>query len=558
MTRYIIKHFIIVLLISLVITSSITFVLFSFKQVDNTKERLIYDVQLIDYALNNKKDFNKQIDKLSPLSSINNSRISVIDKQGKVIADTYGIHQGKDHLSREEVKEALKSKDHTGFAIRNSSTINEREMYAAYYDGQYIVRLSIPYNGIGIFLPLMIPSLALSFTIAFIVAVIIARLLAKRISQPLTEISESLNNMTDDYRFSVHKYPHEEYNNIVATIEKLSHRLRKSMRETQFEQNKIDLIIRRMNEGFILLDEKKRVLSINKSAKKIVGPLHEKDDFKDIKLEALRDALHSPEEKIRVKLKLNNRYYKCYVSKFPFGTALFFVDITAAKNAEKMREDFFSSVSHELKTPITSIRGYSELLSEGVVTDPSLQHDMLEKIQKQVDNMSNLINDILLLSRFDNDDIVVERVPVNMKSTVEDIVSSYESLCLKEEITIHKEVEDVNIMFHPQQMANLLSNLISNAIKYNHPGGLVNVNVYKNEDDLFIEVSDTGIGIPQEDQNRVFERFYRVDKGRSRMKGGTGLGLAIVKHIVSFNKGKLTLTSTPEVGTTITIRFPNI
>ena len=107
-------------------------------------------------------------------------------------------------------------------------------------------------------------------------------------------------------------------------------------------------------------------------------------------------------------------------------------------------------------------------------------------------------------------------------------------------------------------MANLLSNLISNAIKYNHPGGLVNVNVYKNEDDLFIEVSDTGIGIPQEDQNRVFERFYRVDKGRSRMKGGTGLGLAIVKHIVSFNKGKLTLTSTPEVGTTITIRFPNI
>ncbi|HCJ15445.1 MAG TPA: hypothetical protein DHV77_10255, partial [Erysipelotrichaceae bacterium] len=131
MTRYIIKHFIIVLLISLVITSSITFVLFSFKQVDNTKERLIYDVQLIDYALNNKKDFNKQIDKLSPLSSIDNSRISVIDKQGKVIADTYGIHQGKDHLNREEVKEALKSKDHTGFAIRNSSTINEREMYAA-------------------------------------------------------------------------------------------------------------------------------------------------------------------------------------------------------------------------------------------------------------------------------------------------------------------------------------------------------------------------------------------------------------------------------------------
>ena len=557
MTKYIIKHFIIVLLISLVTTSLVTFVLVSFKQLDSTKEKLIYDVQLIDYALNNGEDFNKQIKKLNPLSSVEDSRISVIDRNGHVIADTYGQHQNKDHLNREEVKEALISKNHTGFAIRNSTTINEREMYAAYYDGTYIVRLSIPYNGITIFLPLLIPSLALSFVIAFIIAVIIARLLAKRISQPLIEISDSLNNMTDDYRFSVHTYPHEEYNNIVATIQKLSHRLRKSMRETQFEQNKIDLIIRRMNEGFILLDEKKHVLSINKSAKKIVGPLHEKDDFKDIKLEPLRDALHSSEEKIRVKLKINNRYYKCYVSKFSFGTALFFVDITVAKNAEKMREDFFSSVSHELKTPITSIRGYSELLTEGVVTDPSLQHDMLGKIQKQVDNMSNLINDILLLSRFDNDDIVVERVSINMKNIVEDVVSSYESLCLKEEITIQQDVEDINIMFHPQQMSNLLSNLISNAIKYNHPGGLVHVHVYKNEDELYIEVSDTGIGIPLEDQNRVFERFYRVDKGRSRMKGGTGLGLAIVKHIVSFNKGKLTLTSTPDVGTTMTIRFPD-
>ena len=174
---------------------------------------------------------------------------------------------------------------------------------------------------------------------------------------------------------------------------------------------------------------------------------------------------------------------------------------------------------------------------------------MLSKIQTEVTNMSSLINDILMLSRLDSDDLIVEKVPVKMQALMKDI-SEYN-------VELHTDVDPITYIGNGSQIETLISNLVSNAIKYNKEDGHVYVHIYSKKDNMIIEVKDTGIGIPLADQGRVFERFYRVDKGRSRIKGGTGLGLAIVKHIVSYNKGTVKLHSQLGEGTCITITLPN-
>ena len=250
-------------------------------------------------------------------------------------------------------------------------------------------------------------------------------------------------------------------------------------------------------------------------------------------------------------IKINHNIYACYISRVNLGTTLLFVDITASKKAEKMRSEFFSNVSHELKTPMTSIRGYSDLLVQGLVQDETQKQKMLKKIQDEVNNMSRLINDILMLSRLEN-----LSVAIKMKPIVLEVLESYEVEMSQHDIKVHTDFEDMTYIGNHQQIFTLLNNLIGNAIKYNKDHGEVNIDIEQQGDAMKIVVSDTGIGIPMADQSRVFERFYRVDKGRSKQRGGTGLGLAIVKHMVSNYKGTIELTSEINKGTTITIILP--
>ena len=269
-------------------------------------------------------------------------------------------------------------------------------------------------------------------------------------------------------------------------------------------------------------------------------------------LNALNDNIY----KQVVEIKIEECLYAVYISKVKLGTTLLFLDVTANKKAERMRREFFSNVSHELKTPMTSIRGYSELLANGYVKDEDKQREMLNKILVETDNISSLINDILLLSRIENMDIEVEMIPMNMKAIVDEVLSSHEVEIDKRNLSISAEFNDVKFIGNPQQMHTLLNNLISNAIKYNKDDGDISIQITEEENAIKISVKDTGIGIPLADQSRIFERFYRVDKGRSRQQGGTGLGLAIVKHIVTNYKGTIKVDSELSVGTTIEIVLP--
>lgn len=555
MTKSILRYFIIILIATLLSSCFISATLISNSLLSTTKQDMLYSLKLIDYAIDYQQPLEQQIEKLNPLAYSDQTRISVIDKRGHVVADTVSQSVSENHLDRQEIQEALHNT--VGYARRRSETTNENMLYVAYYHQDYILRLSIPYNGLLDHIPSLIPALSISAVVSFVIAYILSRKLAFTISKPIIDISDSLDQMTEDFRFELKQYDYQEFNVIVNTIGNLSHRLRKSMREVKLERIKMDEILKQMNEGFVLLDENYKILSINAKATSILGNMKTYDQFMDyLYYPEIINALENNIPKQEIEIKINHNIYACYISRIDLGTTLLFVDITVAKKAEKMRSEFFSNVSHELKTPMTSIRGYSDLLVQGLVHDETQKHMMLEKIQEEVNSMSTLINDILMLSRIENMDIEVEMMPMKMKGLVDEVLESYQVELSKHDITMHTDFTDLTYIGNHQQIYTLLNNLIGNAIKYNIDHGHVFVNVEDQGQAMKVTVKDTGIGIPLADQSRIFERFYRVDKGRSKQRGGTGLGLAIVKHIVSNYKGTISLKSELNVGTTIEIVLP--
>lgn len=555
MTKSILRYFIIILIVALLSSCFISATLISNTLLSTTKQDMLYSLKLIDYAMDYQKPLEEQIEKLNPLAYSDQTRISVIDTQGNVVADTVSESVSENHAKRQEVIDALGHKE--GYARRQSETTNQNTLYVAIYNQGYILRLSIPYNGLIDHLPSLIPALSISAIVSFVIAYILSRKLAFTITKPIIEIGESLDQMSEDFRFDLKKYDYQEFNVIVETIGNLSHRLRKSMREVQLERIKMDEILKQMNEGFVLLDENYKILSINAMAITILGNMKTYDQFMDyLYYPEIINALETNIPKQEIQIKINHNIYACYISRIDLGTTLLFVDITATKKAEKMRSEFFSNVSHELKTPMTSIRGYSDLLVQGLVQDEKQKQVMLGKIQTEVNNMSTLINDILMLSRIENMDLEVEMMPMKMKGVVEEVIESYEVELSRHFITIHTQFDDIIYTGNHQQIYTLLNNLIGNAIKYNKDYGEVFINIESLGEAIKIIVKDTGIGIPLADQSRVFERFYRVDKGRSKQRGGTGLGLAIVKHIVSHYNGTIHLYSELNRGTTIEIILP--
>lgn len=223
---------------------------------------------------------------------------------------------------------------------------------------------------------------------------------------------------------------------------------------------------------------------------------------------------------------------------------------------KKIRQEFFSNASHELKTPITSVRGYAELLCQDFAQDEATRKDFLNRILKEVEHMTGLIDDILMISRLESKDAEVTLSRVSLKRVLEEVLESLEPQAASCGVMVSGQSEDIFLQASLQQMRELFLNLISNGIKYNHPGGHVWAKVWQEPGAVFIEVTDDGVGIGPEDQKRVFERFFRVDKGRSRKLGGTGLGLSIVKHIAVYYGGQVSLSSEVGKGSRFLVEIP--
>lgn len=573
MKKAILQRFLLVLLIALLICCGISCLIISNTFYKNTIQQMLYSLKLIDYSLDYSGDLQAQTEVLNPITMTNDTRITILDFDGNVCADS-SVHDAahlENHLDRTEIEEALQKG--YGSSHRNSSTLDTQMLYVSYRSekSDYIIRLAIPFGGVWEYISLVLPGLLVSCIAAFFISLFFASRFAKTITEPLDEISNELLKIEDnrqDFRFS--EYQYDELNQIVITTAKLSDRIQKTMDKLRLERNKIDYILCNMTEGFLLLDEQQNVLTINYSARKILDcpmveqGLHLTRYTQKAPLLEAADKANNDNRSLSFDLKLGNGIYAVHVTtiqKLVFsdsysGIAILLVDVTSDRSAQQMRQEFFSNVSHELKTPITSIQGFAELLESDMVTDEATKKEFLSRIKKETRSMTNLIDDILMISKLESKQHEVAFAPLRIKPLIEDIISSLSSVAQLQGISMTLDCEDITYYANAQQIHQLVNNLMSNAVKYNRENGRVQVTVKQEANNLLIAVADTGIGIPKASQGRIFERFYRVDKGRSKKMGGTGLGLSIVKHIVQFYNGSISLESQVNVGTTITVRLP--
>ena len=432
-------------------------------------------------------------------------------------------------------------------------------LYVAVFNKGYIVRLALPYNGIFDNLPTLVRPLGVGAIMSLVIALFLSKRFANTLTAPIQDITTQVTKMKDYRELEFDSYKYDEFNIIASKLEEQAKTIHDTMKKLKSEQIKINGILDQMKEGFVLLDSDLTVLMVNRKAQKLYGHTIKlncsiKDFIFDFKIINALD--HLSDEQQVVEVEKEKEFYNCYVAKVDYGVTLLFVNITEQHNAMKMRQEFFSNVSHELKTPMTSIRGYSELLETGVINDKDASKKALDKIHDEVNNMSTLINDILMISRLENKDVDVIKHPVHLTPLVDEIIDTMQVEIDKKHLQVDKELEDITYTSNHQHMHQLLSNLITNAIKYNVDGGKIIIKSYQFGCNIIIEVSDTGRGISKIDQGRVFERFFRCDQGRDKETGGTGLGLAIVKHIVQYYQGNITLTSKLHEGTTFKVTLP--
>ena len=348
----------------------------------------------------------------------------------------------------------------------------------------------------------------------------------------------------------------------LLTMQRKKERLEQNL---QKEQDIIQLIQKHMTESILILDDCDKIRLANDSAMELLridrSLLERHSIFTLTDYKPFLDILRMTKKSgtARELMNIGGQDYRAYIRRVALtdrnGTIILLINVTDSVKAERIRREFTANVSHELKTPLTVIKGFGEMFGSGMLQNPGDVKKYGAMIQRESERLLFLMNDIIRLSEIE-EHIEENLSAVNLRAVTEDVMHLLTDKAQQNQITLHAECEDISVMGSENYIQELLTNLTDNAIKYNNPGGWVSLSVRRNAHTAVICVSDNGIGIPPEAQSRIFERFYRVDKSRSKERGGTGLGLSIVKHIVEYHKGTISLKSKPEQGTEITVRIP--
>ena len=495
--------------------------------------------------------------------TIADMRLTVVAADGAVLYDDdQNANTLPNHANREEISEARLSG--TGESRRFSDTLGqETYYYAIRLDDGSVLRLAKTMSSIfGVFGG-AIPIVSVVVLAMLAIGYVLARSLTRRIIAPI-------NKVNLDEKLTA---PYDELAPFVQTISKQRACIARQISDLQSRADTIAAIMDSMSEGVIFLDKQGAVLSINKSAAGLFAS-HTAVDGKNI-LEVLRDvelneAMRSALSGVRGEMNLShdNKTYHVYFSPVAWasskahsavrpapvtdsGAIILFLDITEKSMAEKLRREFSANVSHELKTPLTTIYGNVEMLENGMVKAADTAQ-FYGKIKDEAARLIALIEDILMLSQLDENSAALVTENVDLAAVAAEVAQSLAPKAKAQNVTA--AISGIGTLSaNRSQMTELFYNLIDNAIKYNKPGGTVRIDISSTPNGAKIAVTDTGIGIPQELQSRVFERFYRVDKSHSKKTGGTGLGLAIVKHIVMAYGGAIELQSGVDEGTRVTV-----
>lgn len=484
-------------------------------------------------------------------------RITWINTQGNVIYDTRTDAESlENHADRTEIKQALK--DGYGESIRYSSTLLEKTIYCAQRltDGS-VLRISVSRATIGVLmLGILQPIL-----IVLIAALVLSGMLAKRLSK---RIVEPLNSLDLEHPLDNDSY--EELSPLLNRINRQHNQITAQMRELKKRTDQFAQITASMNEGLVLLYNHGCILSINPAAIEIFGaePSCVGQDFlsvdrshdMSVAIQAAHKDGHSEIHASRKDLIYQFDISRIAADGETAGVVILAFDITEKETAEQNRREFTANVSHELKTPLQGIIGSAELIENGMVKPEDMSR-FVGHIRLEAQRLVTLIGDIIRLSQLDEGgDMPRENVDLlSVASAVaDDLLPSADG----QSISIAVEGSPANVYGVKRLLYEIVYNLCDNAIKYNRQGGSVKISTVSEGGFSSVTVSDTGIGIAPEYQNRIFERFFRVDKSHSKSSGGTGLGLSIVKHAVQYHHGKIELTSAPGKGTSITVSFPAI
>ena len=547
-------HLFIMGLVTAILVSLITWLVFFNAFQNQVNADLKTDAQLIatsyDYITddNNLKDFAK-----------GQTRITLIKADGNVIFDSEK-KSNENHLERSEVQDALQ--DGEGYSSRYSETTRTNTYYYAMkLSNGNILRVAKDADALNSVFTSILPYMILIFIMLLVMSLAIGFFLTKKIINPITKLSESVDDIGTDIDAD-DIYP--ELSPFITEIIAQKREIRNQLGKVEREKNKVAAIIQNMAEGMILLDLDKNILLMNEATKRIfnVGDVNLKHDSllyisrdKDVN-DCVDKALDG--ENSSLELMLNGRIYQMIANPVAsqgeqIGVICLIIDITEKKEMESMRQEFTANVSHELKTPLTSISGYAEMIEAGIVKEEDIKN-FAGRIRKESARLLSLISDIILLSRLDNSQKAeaVRKETVNLLAIAQKCADDIAVQAERQGVAVKVSGEEYIMRGNMTLLTELVQNLCDNAVRYNSDkDGKVDITVGNG----FIDVKDTGIGIPPEHRARIFERFYRVDKSRSKERGGTGLGLAIVKHICELYDAKIDLKSSEGFGTEIKITF---
>ena len=477
-------------------------------------------------------------------------RITWIGADGTVLFDTRVDESTmENHADREEIREAFKTG--SGSAVRTSSTLTEQTYYEAkkLQDGTVLRISTNQASAWALMIDLLWPIILVT-VLAIGLSLILARRMAKNIVEPMNklDLEHPLSNNT-----------YEELSPLLRRINQQHLQIDAQMRKLQRKTDEFVQITSNMQEGLVVLDKETHIRSINTAAMRIfraeetcVGSSFFQINRSNALRQTLNDALDNGHGS--VVLELEGRIYRFDMSGIQsdgnlLGAVVLAVDVTESQNAEKMRREFSANVSHELKTPLQGIIGSAELLESGMVRAEDASR-FVGHIRKEASRLVNLVEDIIRLSQLD-EGVALPTETVDMLVLAEEVKTILLPSAKEKNVSILLSGEGFPVVGVRRMLQEIIYNLCDNAIKYNVPGGSVTIHVENNR----LIVRDTGIGIPAEHKDRIFERFYRVDKSHSKASGGTGLGLSIVKHAAAYHKAKISLESTPGKGTAITVLF---
>ena len=508
------------------------------------------------------------------------TRITVILPSGLVIGDSEEDPDRMDnHTDRPEIREALEGKE--DMSSRYSTTLAKEMMYVAIplkIDGSIIgvVRTATPVASISQTIRGIYFQIALAGLVVALLAVIISFLAARRFDRPLQEIKEgALRFAGGDLHHRLLPGGSDEINTVADALNTMASQLNERIQTITRQRNELETVLGSMVEGVLAVDHEERIIRFNRAA----GNLFRVDPAA-VQGKSIQEAIRNPDLHRFVSDTLSRRettegeivvanggehILRAHGTLFfdpagsRSGALVVLSDVTHLKKLEQVRRDFVANVSHELKTPITTVKGFVETLRDGALKTPEDANKFLEIISRNADRLNAILEDLLSLSRIEQDE---ERAQLSLQpGKIREVLEAARMACEKKSSEKNVSIEiicdpDVQANINPDLLEQAVVNLIDNAVKYSDPGSRVEVEGLRADGEALIRVRDSGCGIPEEHIPRLFERFYRVDKARSRQLGGTGLGLAIVKHIVLAHGGQVMVESIPEKGSTFTIHLP--